>query len=212
MDRLSQLAADFKAEQARIETLRMLPWSSAGAVEEVIPGVDLLPLTFRAWLDLKLAESPVIVGGRAPARADCGVYLWRVSAGYRPTGCAAEQAREAFIDRIAHLTTLEMVLVCQQHRNDALFDIPAKGGRSSKLPIVDPIVSIVEELAGAYSQDPDAVMDWPVAKGFGLARSLFRRTVPDYKAPRAPSLFALSNAYAAELNRRMQEEEAADGE
>ena len=77
---IDDLTKQLQAKKAQIAESRLLSWSSASDAEPV-KGVKLLPLTARAWVDLRLAENAFFTVKEYDLLDVIG-YYWRNSFEY----------------------------------------------------------------------------------------------------------------------------------
>lgn len=210
MDRLEELSKACRQEQERITAMRLFAWSSAPQERQLVPGVALVPLTFRRWLDLLIIESPIL-GEGIPERADYLRYIWHASAGYRPGDAAALQAFDQ--SRIHELDTDTIEAHIYEHVDENFFDAPRTGGTAtSALPPVEGIVALVCEIARILHKFPAECMDMPLLQGFALIRSHCLATDEKYSAPIPPSLNHLELAATREVQAHLDEATAAWGD
>ena len=203
---IDHLIAEYNEESARITQERLLAWSSASVCQSIC-GVEMEPLTARAWVDLRLAENAFVIGG-VPTTQDVCAYYWRNSAQYAAKRThLTEKAQEALGATLGKQDLENVILAAYEHSRAAFEEIPVSTGtnggkvsRNNGLPAVEGIVCAVDEVAHRYGRDPADVLDWPLNRIFQLQKAIRIATIENYKLAQPESLMNLRREYLTELN------------
>lgn len=84
-DHLPVTVEELQAKYAEAVKRENFVWNAAFTqVTESVGPFELVPMTLRHMIDLRLAQSPFVCGG-TPTPADANIFLWRLSAGYSAT-------------------------------------------------------------------------------------------------------------------------------
>lgn len=187
---IDHLTAEYNAEKARIERNRLLLWSSA-KVQVRFGKLSMLPLTLRAWTDLR-ASGNAFFGDADPTFDDVFAYVWRNCEEYTPNRSIGTFFTKWRIKRrLSKADFLDCFEAINLHMQQAFDEVPetaSNGGysRSSAIEGVDPITCAIDELAHRYGENPRNVADWPLAVFFSLQKATRVATIPKYK-PLAPA-------------------------
>ena len=198
---IDKLSEQLAAEKARIVQARLLSWSSAGESEPFC-GLDVRPLTARAWVDLQLAENAFFVDGM-PEMLDVLNYLWRNSTEYAAN--APVRRKRALQRRLRRSTLDELVGFVLEHIMAAFAEAPEEPeqgssfSRSNRMPAFEGVIGAVDELAHRYGQDPHCVIDWPLHRIFQLQKAIRTATIPDYKLNEPQSVRLLKGKILTEI-------------
>lgn len=199
---IDKLAQQLEETKARIIEDRLLAWSSVG-LSGSIAGVEVRPLTARAWIDLRLAGNPVVTTGNIEA-TDIYNYIWRNSHRYC-TGRRVKRLKRAIMKAVKKSDDFEVYSQVLDHLRAAFSETPkacTKGGvsRSNVIEAVEGIVGAIDEVAHRYGQDPEAVCDWPLSRIFQLQKAMRLATVPDYKLLEPDSIRSIKREILINLN------------
>ncbi len=201
---IDHLIAEYNEESARITQERLLAWSSA-SVYQSICGIEIKPLTARAWVDLQLAKNEVILGDGYTDGA-IAAYIWRVSKDFV---CAnhpnAESLSGKIIKQIEDFD--EAFIEVLEHISAAFEEMPRSNGtsgggftRKNGFDDIEGIVGAIDEVSARYGQNPDEVIDWPLNRIFQLQKALRLATVPDYKLRQPEKIMAIRSEFLKQLN------------
>lgn len=203
---IKKLSQDLELAKARILKHRLLAWCSDKG-ETVVDEITLLPLTGKAWVDLKVVGNKFVCEGN-PTDDDIMQYLWRNSDKYNSnTNRKTNKAKQ----RIGYLfgksepnKYLEIVYI---HINQAFEELPqgvnSKGnsfGWSNTMEAIDGIVGAIDEVAARYGQNPTTVLNWPMNRIFQLQKAMRLATIPDYKLSEPKLIKMIKNEILKELN------------
>lgn len=188
--KMQDLSQRYEEETQRIELARALAWSSR-PVESTFGPFRFVPLTIRAWVDLKAAQNAFICG-TIPDATDIESYVWRNSKRYSAKRSLRTWLIKARIRRkVKKLDAIAMIDAIHEHLTEAFDELPetaASGySRTNGVDAVDGTTCAIDEVASRYGRDPMEVIDWPVSRVFSMQKAMRVATIPKYKplAPRA---------------------------
>ena len=198
------LNREYTQETERIQTARDLLWSSLPAVQPY-GRFNLVPLSLRGWIDLRVTGN-AFLSGTVPTSEDIEAYAWRNSVHFTASKNLISWMRKALIRRVVkNGNFLEMVIELHDHLRDAFEEAPHtadNGGisRTSGMQPVDSTTAAIDEIASRYGLAPVAVIDYPMARIFGLQKAIRQATVPDYKPVLPEAIRSLNSKILEELN------------
>lgn len=202
---LDVLKSDLEYAQATIVENRLLAWSSVGNKTD-IDQLVLMPLTAKAWIDLKLVGNKFICDG-VPDEKDALEYLWRNCEAYkteRSTNTEKVKKRLGYLlgkngnDYIAKLA--------YKHINDAFAEVPQSINnsnsvkRSNTMPATEGIIGAIDEVAARYGQNPVNVLAWPLNRIFQLQKAIRIATIPNYKLSEPQLIKTIKQEILQEIN------------
>ena len=203
---IDELAKDLDLAQKRIYRNRLLAWCSWEG-KLTYNKINLLPLTAKAWVDLKIVENKFVCMGE-PTNNDVMQYLWRNSDQYNAN--ANRKTRKAK-QRIGYLFGKsepgEYLKIVFKHINDAFEELPesiSQKGSShnwkNTIQEIDGIVGAIDEVASRYGQNPLAVLNWPLNRIFQLQKAMRLATIPDYRLAEPKLIKMIKDEILKELN------------
>lgn len=203
---IESLTAACNAETQRVEALRLFAWSSADRRERICSGLRLVPLTFRRWIDLKCRGNALVCGGEVE-RIHLLDYLWTASDRYYLRGWLGRFSAWLFRQGSIHRAPdAYLAAICYEHLDDSFFDAPYAGGQSDTgLPATEPIISLVQHLAGIARVSPLVAIDWPLQQGFAIIRAYEKATDEKYAPPIPATLNALQNQWGLLMQTRFSD-------
>jgi len=183
---IDELTDDLEYAQATIVENRLLAWSSVGSKTD-IDKLVLMPLTAKAWIDLKIIGNKFICEGR-PDADDALEYLWRNCEAYSTVQNAATEKTKK---RLGYLLGKNgngyVTNLAYKHINAAFTELPQSVNnsnsisRSNTMPAVEGIIGAIDEVAARYGQNPADVLEWPLNRIFQLQKAIRIATIPNYK-------------------------------
>jgi len=143
---IDELAEDLQYAKARILKNRLSAWCSDKG-ETVIDKITLLPLTGKAWVDLKVVGNKFVCEGE-PTDNDIMQYLWRNSDKYDANSNRKTNKAKKYIGYLfAQSEPGEFLKIAYNHINAAFEELPetikVKGkslNRKNKITEIDGIV------------------------------------------------------------------------
>ena len=203
IDDLNKQLLDAKAEIAQN---RLLAWSSDSGVKK-FGKLCLVPLTVKAWIDLKLVGNAIVTGS-IPDDQDVLEYLWRNSDKYDPKSCAASEKYKRKIGFLYNKADpSELIELVYSHINDAFVEMPICNNvskkifsRDNRVVPIDSIVASIDEVAARYGQNPTNVLAWPLNRVFQLQKALRMATIPNYKLAEPQIIKSIKQKILTELN------------
>ena len=202
---LNELYEDLKYAEERIAQNRLLAWSTVSDQQD-IAGINMLPLTAKAWVDLKLVGNKFICKGE-PNADDAMEYIWRNSKDYTPHKTAASEKQKRKIGYIFAKQESNEILQCAyRHINDAFTELPVaenvstKFKRVNKMPEVEGIIGAIDEVSARYGQNPADVLMWPLNRVFQLQKAMRVATIPGYKLAEPQLIKIIKQEILTELN------------
>lgn len=200
------IAEKYQAERDRIETNRVLDWSTMGTEHKVL-GEKLEQMTVQTWFDLLAVKSPVLYNG-TPTQASVVDYIWRHSK-KRTNNKILRFFRLLWIEikvaRAYKRLDLDMMRVLVNHADMALEEYPSDNQepsqrKSNTMPGISGPASMVDEIASRYSLHPREVLSMPLRQAFALQRVIRTITIPDYQLTEPESLKKIKREFLTELN------------
>jgi len=184
--------------------MRLFAWSTARQGDRIVDGITLLPLTFAALIDLKLASCPLITGGKVGVEAALA-YLWRNSSVYQ-TAEDRQESRMLFDLLLVDLGDEHLVQLCRAHIEVAFLETPFEGSfKTSAMPPVEPLLTQIYTLCQITNMQPEQLLNWSVAKGHSMLRAHYRATDSKWIAPVPDYLKYLENQGVLEIQRILDE-------
>ena len=192
--------------KARIAENRLLAWSSDTGVKK-FGKLSLVPLTVKAWIDLKLVGNAMVTGS-IPSDQDVLEYLWRNSDKYDPVSCAASEKYKRKIGFLySKSNPSDLIELVYSHINDAFIEMPVCNNNSTKIfsrqntvVPVDSIVAAIDEVSARYGQNPTNVLTWPLNRVFQLQKALRLATIPNYKLAEPQIIKSIKQKILTKLN------------
>lgn len=130
-------------------------------LSETVAGFELKPFTFRRWLTLRVAKSPLVIGG-IPTAAHIAGLLWLCSVDNSDSWLA----RHLFYRRCRRLSNplqlREAVLAIRLYISEAMMDSPASGNGSSAPTYYSDAAWVCARMAREYGYGVDTVLDMPL--------------------------------------------------
>ncbi len=172
--KLAAAASNYAAVKSKIESDRLLPWSSAPSAQ--IGEFEVNPLSVRSMVDLQLSGN-AIVGSADITAGDLAAYIWRHLKGYNPDGDGLDQ----FLKLIGKCTNYHELIADSINHFLSAFKETAEGASTdaprfvNTLPAIPDAAFLCDEIAAEYSMDPRAVADMPLALLFQLSRAIRMR-------------------------------------
>lgn len=205
-DMIQELLEDLEIAKLRIIENRLLAWFSGSSIEPV-GEIALVPLSGKAWVDLKLVENNIICGGNATDDDVLG-YLWRNSKDYNPEANAnTEKAKKRIGNLFGKSEEGEFLKIASNHLNDAFAEIPERAetetksfSRENRMPAIEGIIGAVDEVAARYGQNPEHVLNWSMNRVFQLQKAIRLATIPDYKLAEPKIIKIIKNEILTEIN------------
>tara|TARA_R110002153_G_scaffold100761_2_gene236783 strand:- start:2565 stop:3200 length:636 start_codon:yes stop_codon:yes gene_type:complete len=203
---INELTKELEEAKAKIAQNRLVAWSSdIGAIK--FGKLTLIPLTVKAWIDLKLVGNAV-VGGSMPGDADLLEYLWRNSDKYDAKSCSAS---EKYKQKIGFLfgksKATELLELVYSHMHDAFVEMPICSNisnqsfsRDNRVVPVDSIVAVIDEVSARYGQNPANVLTWPLNRIFQLQKAMRLSTIPNYKLAEPQIIKTIKQKILTEIN------------
>ena len=183
---IDELYKDLKLAEERIVENRLLAWIPNCSTKDC-NGLELKPLTARAWIELKLVKNKFVTSGNAQA-TDAMEYIWRNCIDYSPQKTAnTEKLKKKIGYMFSRSDDDEILNVVYRHINDAFAELPKSQNtsksfsRSNKMPEVEGIIGAVDEVAARYGQNPFDILGWPLNRVFQLQKAIRVATIPNYK-------------------------------
>lgn len=184
---INELSKDLEEAKATIIENRLLAWCSGDAID-TFGKLYLVPLTGKAWVDLKLVGNSIISEGNA-TDDDVLEYLWRNSKDYNPEATAkTEKAKKIIGYLFGKSEKGELMKIAYKHLNDAFTEMPERistGGnkfkRENTMPAIEGIVGAIDEVAARYGQNPSDVLSWSMNRVFQLQKAIRLATIADYR-------------------------------
>jgi len=203
---IEELAQNLEFAKAKILKNRLLAWCSDEG-ETVVDEITLLPLTAKAWVDLKVVGNK-FVGKGEPTNNDVMQYLWRNSDKYnKNTDRKTNKAKQRIGYLFSKSNPGEYLKIVYGHINEAFEELPqgmSKKGNSltfeDKMEAIDGIIGAIDEVAARYGQNPTTVLDWPMSRIFQLQKAIRLATIPDYKLAEPKLIKMIKNEILKELN------------
>ena len=203
---IDELSADLEEAKARIIENRLLAWCSGNAIDTV-GKLDLVPLTGKAWVDLKLVGNKIICEGGA-TDDDVLEYLWRNSKDYNPDSTAkTEKAKKSIGYLFGKSEKGELMKIAYRHLNDAFIEMPEKISKGSKtfsrnntMPAIEGMIGAIDEVAARYGQNPADVLSWSMNRVFQLQKAIRLATIPDYRLAEPRLIKMIKQEILEELN------------
>ena len=202
---LNELYKNLEQTEHRIVENRLLAWSTVCDRQD-IDGIEMLPLTAKAWIDLKLVGNKFVCEGM-PDEKDAMEYVWRNCKKY-----TAEKtlASEKYKKRIGYMFAKqdkpEILELAYQHINDAFAELPKPEkisksySRVNKIPEVEGIIGAIDEVAARYGQNPIDVITWPLNRVFQLQKAIRVATIPNYKLAEPQQIKTIKQEILEEIN------------
>lgn len=207
---MKDLYAEYENECERLTFERLQSFSSIGACTS-IAGLDVYMLTIRAWIDLRLCENEIVLGGFS---WEClAKYLKRISVHYREGRAVALSNWHRWqIERTVYKASKnfeqaeKIIDDTRKHLNQAFQERPQSiqcGGfaRDNNIPPVEGVVSMVDELASRYGCHPMQILMLPISCAFALQKAARIATIPDYKLLEPQSLRDIKSEYLQSIQR-----------
>jgi len=203
---MDELTGDLLEAKARVVENRLLAWCS-NAGEESIGKMSLMPLTAKAWVDLKLVGNKMVCDGEA-TDDDVLQYLWRNSKDYNPaTNAKTEKAKKIIGYLFGKSKDNEFSIIAIRHLNDAFAEMPERENfnsnsfsRENKMPAIEGIIAAIDEVAARYGQNPSDVLSWSMNRIFQLQKAIRLATIPDYKLSEPKIIKIIKQEILEELN------------
>lgn len=139
-----------------------------------ICGVEIAPLTGRAFIALEGLESPFLCGGR-PTPADVAIFLWVLSPKFVPHNSFS---RRRFFRACRKIEFEQAVTEISKLVEDAFQDAPGSGGAQSPARYTSWLADLVDILASEYGWSEDSILDLPLARAFQYLRRIRVRCDP----------------------------------
>ncbi len=168
--KLAAAASNYAAVKSKIESDRLLPWSSAPSAQ--IGEFEVNPLSLRSLADLELCENAIVCGS-AITEGDIVAYIWRHHPDY-----GDDEKREEFIKTASKVKdSRRLVLDAFDHVKSAFAETPEgveTGAQrmTNAMPPIPDIAHYCDEIGAAYSINPLDVADMPAVIVFQLCRAI----------------------------------------
>jgi hypothetical protein len=141
-------------------------------ITETLCGKEVLPFAPVHLAALTVIRSPFAVGG-IPSESDIALFLWAVSAEYKPD---AAFRRWRFVRSCRKLDYLEAIAAIQSYLDDAFADGPgSKGG--FRVSYYSTTAAAVDLVASQYGWAEGAILKMPFKRLFQYARCVKERNV-----------------------------------
>jgi len=224
--------AEYDAAVERQNLIRDLAFAgdSERPIPESIAGFDVMPLTMRHFVNLRLIGSPFICGGK-PTPNDAIAFLWQLNPEY---SIANRQGKELFRRRCErefvvqkepwlHLPVLmqswakravgrlqryaDVLIGIGQYLEEALIDAPGGGSAESRVSFYSDAAGYCDRFSAEYGWSVERSMTVPFKIAFQLSKPIdARRRI---EAKQQPMFFnKLSDAVTARMleedNQRMR--------
>ena len=203
---IDELAEDLEYAKARILKNRLSAWCSDKG-ETVIDKITLLPLTGKAWVDLKVVGNKFVCEGK-PTDNDIMQYLWRNSDKYDANSNRKTIKAKQYIGYLfAQSEPGEFLKIVYNHINAAFGELPESikvtgqsFSRENKIPAIDGIVGAIDEVAARYGQNPQDVLNWSMNRIFQLQKAIRLATIPNYKLAEPKLIKMIKQEILQEIN------------
>jgi len=203
---IDELTKELEAAKAKIAANRLLAWSSDNGARN-FGKLTLIPLTVKAWVDLKLVGNAVVCGSE-PVDQDVLEYLWRNSEKYDANSCAASEKYKRKIGFLFNKSDPSQLLeLVYSHINDAFAEMPICANvskqlfsRDNRVVPIDSIVAAIDEVSSRYGQNPANVLSWPLNRVFQLQKAIRIATIPNYKLAESHLIKSIKQKILTELN------------
>ena len=184
---INELSLDLKKAKAKIYKNRLMAWCSNEG-ESFIDKITLLPLTGKAWIDLKVVGNKFVCEGR-PTDNDIMQYLWRNSDKYDANSNKKTiKAKQRIGYLFAKSEPGKFLKIVYDHINAAFEELPESSkiksesvNRKNTMEEIEGIVGAIDEVAARYGQNPATVLNWSMNRIFQLQKAIRLATIPDYK-------------------------------
>lgn len=183
---MKSLFLEYENERQRLLEARTLSWSSGGCISS-FNGLRVLPLTMRAWVDLRASQNGFICDAETRTESDAFAYIWRNCESYSVKrsirSFCGKRAVEKALKKASKADITEFI---ENHIEEAFAEFPEtaeKGGfsRSCTIPPVEGCCAAADELAARYGCLPSEIMDWPLIEVFQCQKASRMATIPEYK-------------------------------
>lgn len=202
---LDILIEDLEFAQAAIVENRLLAWSSAGTKTD-IDKLLLLPVTAKAWIDLKLIGNKFICEG-LPDEDDALEYLWRNCEAYNSVQNSNTENVKKRLGYLLGKNGKDYVLnLAYKHINAAFAELPKSVNNSNSIqrenamPATEGIIGAIDEVAARYGQNPLDVLTWPLNRVFQLQKAIRVATIPNYKLAEPQLIRIIKQEILKEIN------------
>ena len=201
---IDDIASKFRAEEKRIKRSRLLAWCSIGAEQDLL-GIECLPLTVRAWIDLSLYDNEIIQG-ETPTHGEICAYVWRNCKSFEiDNRRKAKRWQKRIAKAYKKQGYFAAIADISEHMQAAFEEVPQsnsvnKSAINNRFPDIEGIVGAVDEVAARYGITPDDVMDWPLNRVFQCQKAARLATIPDYKLRQPESLMKIRRDYLQQIN------------
>lgn len=202
-------AEKYKQERQKLELNRSLDWSSC-AIEYVVAGEKLLPMTVQTWFDLMIIKSPIVTGDEVTIDAIVD-YLWRNSKRFCTNPLLREWRMFWMHRRImkalkTNKTSQELVSVFCEHVKSSFDELPesntSQEQKRNAMQLVGSEVAMIDEVAHRYGINPLSVLKMPLRQVFALQKVIRLATIPEYKILEPNSLRKIKSEYLKKLNQQ----------
>lgn len=192
------LAEAIEAEQ-RARNLSFLPFA------EPICGIEQMPLTFRRFFLLELAQSPFAVGGIA-GPGDIALFLWIRSPQFKAgNDWLTRWRRRRFIRSCRNIPFVDALEACRKAVDEAFQDGPSASGKGESGAPAALLAMAVHNIATAYGWTEETILDMPISRALQYAR-----LIQLARDPEAPAINASDRIVSEYLRKRNTELTAAN--
>jgi hypothetical protein len=203
---IDQLAEDLEFAKNKILENRLLAWSSVGSKTD-IDKLVLIPLSAKAWIDLKIISNKFVSEGR-PDADDALEYLWRNCEAYSTVQNAATEKTKKRLGYLLGKNGENYIInLAYKHINDAFTELPQSVNnnknsinRSNRMPAIEGIIGAIDEVAARYGQNPADTLEWPLNRIFQLQKAIRLATIPNYKLAEPQLIKTIKKEILQELN------------
>lgn len=203
---INELSKNLELAKAKILKNRLMAWCSNEG-ESFIDKMKLLPLTGKAWIDLKVVGNKFVCEGE-PTDDDIMQYLWRNSDKYDANSNRKTIKAKQYIGYLfAQSEPGEFLKIVYDHINAAFEELPESSkiksqsvNRKNTMEEIEGIVGAIDEIAARYGQNPATVLNWSMNRIFQLQKATRLATIPDYKLAEPKLIKMIKQQILEELN------------
>mgnify|MGYP006092723791 FL=1 len=205
---INELSEDLEYAKARILKNRLMAWCSNEG-ETFADKIKLLPLTGKAWVDLKVVGNRFVSEGE-PTDDDIMQYLWRNSDKYDANSNRKTIKAKQYIGYLfAQSEPKEFLKIVYNHMNAAFAELPNKVDsekdhkpikRKNTVEAISGIVGAIDEVSARYGQNPANVLNWSLNQIFQLQKAMRLATIPNYKLAEPKLIKVIKQEILQEIN------------
>jgi len=203
---INELSKNLELAKAKILKNRLMAWCSNEG-ESSVDKITLLPLTAKAWIDLKVVSNKFVCEGN-PTDNDIMQYLWRNSDKYNANSNRKTIKSKQYIGYLfAQSEQDEFLKIVYEHINAAFEEMPESikiksqtVSRKNTIQEIEGIIGAIDEVAARYGQNPATVLNWSMNRIFQLQKAIRLATIPNYKLAEPRLIKMIKQEILEELN------------